>query len=109
MIGIVLEIISAVVSGIGIFLQKLGLEKVKSWKDILKSYKWILGYSLFIPSLILYMIALKYERLSIIQPLSNLSIIVLVILEIMVLKEKIKKQEIFALILFFIGILLIGL
>jgi len=55
------------------------------------------------------MIALKYERLSIIQPLSNLSIIVLVILEIMVLKEKIKKQEIFALILFFIGILLIGL
>ena len=109
MIGIILEIISAILTAIGIFLQKIGLKKVKKWKDVLKSHKWIIGYSLFILAFFFYALALKYERISIIQPVGNLSIIFLVILEIMFLKENIKKNEVFALILFFIGVLLIGL
>jgi drug/metabolite transporter (DMT)-like permease len=109
MIGIILIIFSAIVTAIGIFLQKIGLKKVKKWKDVIKSYKWMLGYSLFIPGFIFYILALKYERLSIIQPISNFSIIVLVILETIFLNEKIKKHEIFALFLFFTGIILTGL
>ena len=109
MIGIYLEIISAFLTAIGIFLQKIGLKKVKKWKDVIKSHKWIVGYCFFILAFFFYASALKYERISIIQPVGNLSIIFLIIFEIMFLKEKIKKSEIFALIIFFIGVLLTGL
>jgi len=109
MLGVFLTIIAAVLIGIGTFLQKIGLKKVRKWKDIIKSYKWILGYLIFIPAFFLYVLALKYERLSVIQPLMSFSIIFLVIVETIFLKEKIKVSEIFALILFFIGVLLVGM
>jgi uncharacterized membrane protein len=108
MIGIILEIASAILTAAGVLLQKIGLKKVKKWKDVLKSKKWMIGYLLFAPAFILYALALKYERLSIIQPLGNLSLIALVILEIIFLKEKVKKHEFFAFALFFIGVILIG-
>ena len=109
MIGILLILLYAIVNSLGIFLQKIGLQKVRSWKDVIKSYKWILGSLLFIPAYFLYVLALKYEKLSVVQTVGNFSILFLVILEIVFLKEKIKKYEIFALTLFFLGILLIGL
>ena len=109
MLGILLEIGSAVLTAIGIFFQRIGLKKVKKWRDVLKSHKWILGYSLFIPALLLYLLALNFERLSIIQPVGNISIIILFLLEAIFIKERVKKREIFALALFFIGILLISL
>jgi len=109
MIGILLILLYAIVNSLGIFLQKTGLQKVRSWKDVIKSYKWILGSLLFIPAYFLYVLALKYEKLSVVQTAGNFSILFLVILEIVFLKEKIKRHEIFALMLFFLGILLIGL
>lgn len=109
MIGILLEIISAILSASGTFLQKVGLQKVKKWKDIIKSKRWIIGYSLFAPSFLFYVLALKYERLSIIQPLGNFSLIVLIMLETVFLNEKIKRHEFIAFALFFAGILLIVL
>jgi len=110
MLGILLAIIFAILTAIGIFLQKIGLKKVKKWKDVIKSYKWILGYLFFIMAFFFYVFALKYERLNIIQPIANFSIIVfLIILEFVFLKKKIKNLEIFALILFFIGILIMTL
>lgn len=109
MFGVFLTIIAAILIGIGVFLQKISLGKISVWKDIFKSYKWVLGYLICIFSFFLYLLALKYERLSIVQPLVNFSIIILIMLEAIFLKEKIKGREIFVLILFFTGILLIGM
>jgi uncharacterized membrane protein len=109
MIGILLILLYAIVNSLGIFLQKIGLQKVRSWKDVIKSYKWVLGSLFFIPAYFLYVLALKYEKLSVVQTVGNFSILFLVILEIIFLKEKIKRHEFFALTLFFLGILLIGL
>ncbi len=110
MLGIVLTIIFSILASIGIFLQKIGLKKIKKWKDVIRSQKWVLGYLFFIMAFFFYVFALKYERLSIVQPIANFSIIVvLIIFEFVFLKEKIKNREIFALILFFVGISLMGL
>lgn len=109
MISIILALLSAIISALGIFLQKTGLKKVKKWKDVLRSYKWIAGYLLSIPSFFLFILALKYERLSVIQPIGSFSIIFLVILEYIFLKEKIKKSDFIALALFFAGIFLVSL
>jgi drug/metabolite transporter (DMT)-like permease len=107
--SILLILLYAIVNASGIFLQKLGLEKVRIWKDTLRSSKWIVGTLLFAPAYFLYVLALKYEKLSIVQTAGNFSILFLVILEFVFLKERIKKHEVFALALFFLGIILIGL
>jgi uncharacterized membrane protein len=109
MLGILLELVSATLSAVGTILQKEGLQKIKKWKDVLKSRRWILGYAILYSSFIFYVLALKYERLSVIQPIGNFSIIALVILEFVFLKERLKTKEIIALILFFSGILLVWL
>jgi len=107
MLGIVLIIISAIISGLSLFLQKIGFLNVKKGKRVFFSFKWILGTSLMTLSYLIYLIALKFERLVITQPLLNISIIVLVMLEAIFLKSKLKKYEIFSIVLFIIGVTLI--
>ena len=107
MIGILFAFLSAIITGISLFLQKVSLEKISNWKQAIKSPRWLFSVSLAIPAFYIFLFALKFERLIIIQPISYASLLVTIILEISVLKNKLRKNEILSIILFFIGSLLI--
>ena len=102
MFDIVLALIAAFLIGISLFLQKCGAKK------LFLSPKWLLGTFLAAVSFFIYLLALKLGgRLVIIQPLINVSLLVLVVLEIVFFKDKIKKYEILSLFLFFLGLILL--
>ncbi len=107
MFDIILALLAAIFGGIGLFLQKIGLKKIKKIKNIFFSFKWLSGTLAIVTSFFLYLLALKIGRLVIVQPLINISILILVFLEIVFLKTKIKKYEILALFLFFIGLVML--
>lgn len=106
MIDILLALLAAFLIGVSLFLQKSGVKK--TFFKLFSSPKWLLGTSLSAVSFFIYLYALRIGgRLIIIQPLVNVSVIFLVLLEIVILKNKIKKYEVLSLILFFIGIILL--
>jgi uncharacterized membrane protein len=107
MIGILFAFISSILLGIALFIQKISLIKITKWKQVFKSPKWLLSIFLTFISFCFSLLALKFERLIIIQPISNVSLLVIVLLEIFVLKDKISIYEILSIILFFIGSLFI--
>jgi len=102
--AIELALLAGIFAGFSLFLQKIGLQKVKRWQDTLLSFNWLFGTLLAGVSFIFYLMALRVERIAITQPLVNISVIVLVLLEIKFLKEEIKKYEIIAIMLFFLGL-----
>jgi uncharacterized membrane protein len=100
MLEIGLALLVAFLNSLSMFLQKSGIKKM------FFSLKWILGTFLNLVSFFVYLLALKSGRLVIVQPLINASIVFLIILEIIYLKSKIKKYEIFSLFLFFLGLII---
>ena len=98
MIGIFFAFLSAIISGISSFLQKISLKKINNWKQAIKSSKWLFSVSLVFISFYIFLFALKFERLVIIQPISYTSLFIIIILEVMVLKEKLNKYEILSVI-----------
>jgi uncharacterized membrane protein len=107
MIGIFFAFLSAIITGISLFLQKMSLIKISNWKQAIKSPKWIFSISLGILAFYFFLFSLKFERLIIIQPIGYASLLVTIILEIYILKEKLELNEILSIILFFIGSLFI--
>jgi uncharacterized membrane protein len=102
MLDIVFGLIAAFLSGLALFLQKCGIKKM------FFSPKWLLGTFLTAVSFSVYIFALKLGgRLVIIQPLLNVSVIFLVIMEIVFLKNKVKKYEVLSLVLFFLGLIVL--
>ena len=107
MLYVLIAIIGSMLFGLSTFLQKKGLISIKKWKDLLHSTRWIIGVLLNVPAFLFYLLALKFERLIIIQPLFYFSTVFVVILEYFFLKEKLKTYDVMAIVLFFIGILFI--
>lgn len=106
MFDIALSLLAAFISGAGVFLQKKGLVGVKKIKGLLSSIKWMSGTFLLLVSFLIYLLALKVGRLLIVQPLLNMSALFLFLLEVAFLKEKIKINEILALALFLMGLIM---
>jgi len=106
MLGISLALIAATFSGIALFLQKSGLKKIEKPLDAIKSKEWIIGTVLLLISFIFYISSLRIEKLVIIQPILNFSIIVLIFLESFVSKYKLTKHEMLSLTLFLVGVIL---
>lgn len=107
MIGILLALLSSLITGISMFVQKVSLIKINNWKQAISSPKWLFSLFLTIVSFFFFLLALKLERLIIIQPMTYTSFFIVVILEIFFLKEKLNLYEILAIILFFTGALFI--
>ena len=103
MIGIIFAFLSSIVSGISSFLQKISLKKISNWEQALKSTKWLFSILLILFSFLFFITALKFERLIIIQPITYTSLFVIILLEAYVFKDKLKRYEIVAVILFFVG------
>ncbi|MFQ6010027.1 MAG: hypothetical protein ACE5J7_02830 [Candidatus Aenigmatarchaeota archaeon] len=107
MLGVILAIISGIMAGMAYFIQKQGVDSIDSWKRLVKSKVWLLGAIILPIAFLIHMAALRFERLVIVEPLINTAIITIVILEFLVLKERPSRTEIFAIIVFFMGIALL--
>jgi len=107
MMGIILIIISAITTAIGIFIQKLAFIDLKKNRRIYLFPKWIFGVLLTMLAVFVYVFALKYERIVIIQPIGSLSILVLIILEAFFLKTRFSSRDMLSVLLFILGITLI--
>lgn len=105
--GIIFAFLSSVISGISLFLQKMSLKKINNWKQAIKSPKWLFSISITLVSFYFFLLALKLERIIIIQPISYTSLFVTIFLEILVFKEKLDLYEILAIMIFFIGALFV--
>jgi drug/metabolite transporter (DMT)-like permease len=102
--GIILAIFSGILVGVSIFLQKMGSNDSSSLVKQLISPKWILGVGIAIVSFVFYLWALSMERISLVQPIINISLIVLIFLEYFIMKIKLNIHSKIAIILFFIGV-----
>ena len=100
--------VAIVLLGISLFLQKYSNVHSKSWFRLFTNPKWISAALLAFVSFVVYMYVLGGERISVVQPLMSLSIVIAMILSAVFLKEKIKKMDGFAFLLIIIGLFLIG-
>jgi uncharacterized membrane protein len=104
--GILLALVSGIIVGVSVFLQKLGVDESNDLFSQIKSFKWLLGAVLAGCSFIIYLWAVSLDRISLIQPIMNISLIVILFLEYAIMKIEFHKYSIIAIILFFIGIIL---
>ena len=107
MLGIVLALVAAVLIGIGISFQRIGLKGTKFSLRLLRSKYWVIGNSIAVLAFLIYYFALTVEKLSIIQPLINTSIVFTVIFGYLFLREKSNKTELLLLLIIFFGVVLL--
>ena len=104
LLGIALVMVAAVCIGLGLFLQKRGL--AKGLRAALRSPVWLTGIAVDAAGFGLYILALNFERIAIVQPLMSLSLLVTAVAEMALLGESMSKYELVAFVMFFVGIAL---
>ena len=109
-LGIVLAIIASVCFGISVAMQKYGLKSLKkfSFASMAKNKRWIAALAIGIVGILLYLVALTLAALSIVQPLTSLTIIIPVIAGVIFFKEKIGGIKWALLALVIVGVILIS-
>jgi len=116
LIPIIIALSGTCALNIGFLLQKSEASDLPSIKRreilqtlslVLKCRKWILGTILTSTGWILFLIAISLAPLSVIAPLNNAGVIVLVIFAIIYLKEKLNIYEWIGLAAIILGVLLI--
>jgi len=114
---ILLTIVSSILYGIGLVIQKKGIEKISglkllknfSIKNMKKLIRELLNKKLLTGVIIggigtlFYWKAISIGELSILQPLTNINIIVVWIFGWVYLKERIRSREWIGLLLIFVG------
>ena len=110
-LGIVLAIIASVCFGISVALQKYGLKSLKkfSFKGMATNKRWMLSIVIGIVGILLYLVALNLADLSVVQPLTSLTIIIPVIAGVTFFKEKIGGVKWALLALVIVGVILISM
>ena len=79
MLGIVLALVAALIIGLGLSYQRIGLKNTKFGLKLLRSKQWLFGSALATLAFLVYYLALTVEKLVIVQPLINTSIVFTVI------------------------------
>lgn len=114
---ILLAIVSSILYGIGLVIQKKGIEKISglkllknfSIKNLKKLIRKLLNKKLLSGVIIggigtlFYWKAISIGELSILQPLTNINVIVVWIFGWVYLKERIRSREWIGLLLIFVG------
>ncbi|MFH1630729.1 MAG: EamA family transporter [Candidatus Aenigmatarchaeota archaeon] len=100
--------ISILLMGASIFLQKHANIEAKSWRKLFTNPRWLVAVLLALAAFLVYFIVLGSERLTIVQPLISIHIIVAMILAAIFFKEKISKTDVIGFITIFIGLLMIS-
>jgi uncharacterized membrane protein len=107
---VILAIIAAVIGGLSLSLQKLGLDKIDKIrpKYLIKSKIWIAGILLALTAFTIYIFALSIGKIAIIQPLMETAMVFTIIFNYLLFREKLDRFEIICFLLIFVGILLIA-
>lgn len=107
---VVLAIIAAVIGGLSLSLQKLGLDRIRMVrpKYLIKSKIWLAGILLALTSFTVYIFALSMGKIAIIQPLMETAMIFSIIFNYLLFREKLSRFEIICFSLVFIGILIVA-
>ncbi len=121
---ILIMVCYAFLNGIGAYFLKSGLGKVKDLEmslrgffknpfhgiyQLLKIPTWVLGGVFFVSGFLIYQYALSLYDLSVVKPLTNLSIVVIFFLGLKFLKERITKRELFGISAMVTGIILVSM
>ena len=104
--GIVLILAAAACTGTAILLQKHGLRG--GLRAALHSPKWLAGTVIGAAGFGFYALALANERITIVQPLLNLSLVMVAATEVLVLRERATAAELAGIGMFLAGIALIA-
>ena len=117
-IAIIIALLGTTILNIGFAFQKNEVKNLprisfREIKKIIKAFKncrkWILGTLLTSFGWLLFLIAISIAPLSLIAPLSNVGIIILVLIALFYFKEKLVKLEYLAVLSVIIGVFFISL
>ncbi len=115
-LSIVLALVTAFTNGIGFYMQKKGqteirtegLSFIKYLFTAARNWKWLVGFTLTVVHIPLYVYALNIGMLTITQPLANTGIIFIVLLGVKYLGERLSKIDLIGLCLLIVGIFVIA-
>jgi uncharacterized membrane protein len=110
MLGIVFAVLAATCFGLSTTMQKYCLRRMKklSFERIVKNRVWMISILVGVIGITFYLTALKYEQISIVQPMLAISIAIPVLVGWLGFNEKIRSRWIHIL-LIILGVLLISL
>jgi drug/metabolite transporter (DMT)-like permease len=112
---IIIMVFCSMSNSIASLLMKLGAEKFmikinfNSLMKIFTNWKLLLGIFIYMSSATLTIFVLKYERLSLIYPISSLTYVFIAILSGWLLKEYINKYKIIGVSLIIFGVVLVSI
>lgn len=114
-------IIYAILNGLSASIQKYGLAQVdlidpvdfikkplKTLQTLLKSKYWILGNLSGLGSFIVMFVFIAYADLSIVTPLLNVNLVVVILVGIFILKEKITRFELVSVFFLIFGLIVLS-
>ena len=109
-LGIVLAVVAALFFGVSVAMQKYGLESMEKFSigSMIKNKKWITSLFIGLVGIILYLVALNQADLSVVQPITALTLVIPVIAGVVFFKEKIRRLEWLMLALVVAGIVLVS-
>lgn len=107
MIAVLVAIFASLLLAIGTVLQKKGLGK-GSWKQVIFNKYWLLGALFAVISFLLYLYSLNIEKISVIQPIMVTNVAIILLINKLVLKEKIEHTDFAGVFIIIIGVMLIS-
>lgn len=100
--GAILAVISAVLFGISLAMQKYAVGAMKKFSigAMAKNKTWLIALLVGVAGILVYLVALNMADLSAVQPLTSLSVVIPILIGVALFKEKMEvKKWLFALIL----------
>src|SRR3989338_1595503 len=94
-LGLILSILASACFGVSIAVQKYSLSSMRDFsvKKIAKDKKWVLAFLIGIAGILVYLVALNFEPISTVQPLTSLSIVIPIIAGVVWFKEKLEVKK----------------
>ncbi|MBI2971369.1 MAG: EamA family transporter [Candidatus Aenigmarchaeota archaeon] len=107
--GIILAILASLFVAVSFYYQRIALKRMRKFsvRGMLLSRTWLFGLVIVGGiSFIFYLLALRSERVALVQPLMNASIVFSLLLGHFLLRERITNKELASIVVVFLGIML---
>ncbi len=109
-LGIIFAAIAAVLFGASVLLQHNGLQSIGkfSFKKMVMNKRWVASIVVGVVGIGLYVLALKLDPISTIQPVTSLNMVVTILGGVFFFKERIGGRQWLMLLLVIVGIVLVS-
>ena len=110
LIPILLVLLGTVIGAFGGYFFKLGADRLHfNIKSVVKNYNLILGAVFYVLSTVPFIMALKMADLSIVYPIVSITYVWIILVSVILLKEKMNKWKYLSIIFIILGVVIIGL